>query len=124
MKAVVLHEYGAASKLLYQDFDDPVPGIGEVLVRVSATSLNPVDWMLRSGAIKDLIPIEFPYILGVDLAGIVLKVGESVTVVEAGDRVMALTSHTYAELCIVKATDVVKKYRGPGADDRCDAAVG
>lgn len=59
MKAVVLHEYGPASNLSYEDLEDPKPAAGEVLVQVSATSLNPADWMLRSGVIKNLIPIEF-----------------------------------------------------------------
>ncbi len=108
MKAVVLHEYGPASNLKYEDFPDPKPGAGEVLVRVSATSLNPVDWMLRAGAVRDIIPIEFPYILGCDLAGIVHEVGEGVTGFEPGDRVMAMTLHTYAELCTVKAAEMVK----------------
>jgi NADPH:quinone reductase-like Zn-dependent oxidoreductase len=108
MKAVVLHEYGPASNLTYEDVEDPKPAADEVLVRVFATSLNPADWMLRSGVIKDLIPIEFPYILGCDLAGIVREVGEGVTGFKPDDRVMAMTLHTYAELCTVKATALVK----------------
>jgi NADPH:quinone reductase-like Zn-dependent oxidoreductase len=108
MKAIVLHEYGPASNLKYEDAEDPKPTAGEVLVRVSATCLNPADWLLRSGVIKDLIPIEFPYILGCDLSGIVVEVGEGVTGFEPGDRVMAMTGHTYAELCIVKAAALVK----------------
>jgi len=108
MKAIVLHEYGPASNLTYEDVEDPKPAAGEVLVRVSATSLNPADWMLRSGVIKDLIPIEFPYILGCDLAGIVREVGEGVSSFKPGDRVMSMTLHTYAELCTVKATALVK----------------
>ena len=108
MKAVVLNEYGPASNLRYQSFPDPKPAAGELLVRVSATSLNPVDWMLRSGAVKHFIPIEFPYILGIDLAGVVVQLGEGVTGFEPGDRVMAMTSHTYAELCTVKARELVK----------------
>jgi len=108
MKAVVLHEFGPASNLKYEDFQYPKPGAGEVLVRVSATSLNPVDWMLRSGAVKDIIPIEFPFILGCDLAGIVREVGEGVTGFEPGDQVMAMTLHTYAEFCTVKAAELIK----------------
>jgi len=94
--------------ILVLPLEDPKPAEGEVLVRVSATSLNPADWMLRSGVIKDLIPIEFPYILGCDLAGIVREVGEGVTDFKLGDRVMAMTMHTYAELCTVKAAALVK----------------
>ncbi len=108
MKAIVLHEYGPASKLTCEDFEDPKPAEGSVLVRVSATSINPADWIVRSGAVRDLIPVEFPHILGCDLAGTVLEVGEGVTGFEPGDRVMAVALHTYAELCTVKATDLVK----------------
>jgi NADPH:quinone reductase-like Zn-dependent oxidoreductase len=108
MKAVVLHEYGPASTLTYEDFPDPKPAEGEVLVRISATSINPADWMVRSGEVADLIPVAFPYILGCDLAGTVVEVGEGVSSFKPGDRVMAMTRHTYAELCTVKANVLVK----------------
>ena len=108
MKAAVLHEYGPPSNLKYEDFADPTPGEGEVLVRVSAASINPVDYKMRSGAAKDRFPVEFPAILGRDVAGIVREIGEGVTTFAPGDRVMALAWHTYAELCIVKATELAK----------------
>jgi NADPH:quinone reductase-like Zn-dependent oxidoreductase len=108
MKAIVLHEYGPASLLTYEDVEDPKPAAGEVLVRVSATSINPADWLVRSGAVKDIIPVAFPHILGCDLAGTVLEGGEGVTGFEPGDRVMAMARHTYAERCTVKATHLVK----------------
>ncbi len=108
MKAIVLHEYGPASMLKYEDAEDPKPAAGEVLVRVYATSINPADWIVRSGAVRDFIPVVFPHILGCDLAGIVREVGEGVSGFEPGDRVMAMTRHTYAELCSVKVTNLVK----------------
>jgi len=108
MKAAVLHAYGPPSNLKYEDFDDPKPGEGEVLVRVSATSINPIDLKMRSGAAKDRFPVEFPGILGRDIAGVVREVGERVTTFAAGDRVMAVAAHTYAELCIVKASELAK----------------
>ncbi|MGO8947228.1 MAG: NADP-dependent oxidoreductase [Ktedonobacterales bacterium] len=108
MKAIVLHEYGPASLLTYEEVEDPKPATGEVLVRVAATSINPADWRVRSGAVKDFIPLAFPYIPGLDLAGTVVEAGEGVTGFEPGDRVMAVARHTYAELCTVKATDLVK----------------
>jgi NADPH:quinone reductase-like Zn-dependent oxidoreductase len=106
MKAVVLHEYGGPSKLKYEDFDDPKPGPGEVLIRVSAASINPVDWKMRSGAAKDRFPVEFPGILGRDLSGIVREVGEGVTTFAPGDKVFTFSKATYAELAIAKASDV------------------
>jgi NADPH:quinone reductase-like Zn-dependent oxidoreductase len=106
MKAVVLHEYGPPSKLVYEDFDDPVAGRGEVLVRVHAVSINPVDWKMRSGAAKERFPVTFPGILGRDVAGVVAGIGEGVEGVKVGDRVFALSWATYAEYCVVKATDL------------------
>ena len=75
--------------------EDPEPAAGEALVRVS-------------GAVKDLIPIEFPHIPGMGVAGLVHKAAESVAGFEPGERVMALAERTYAEFCVVKATDLVK----------------
>jgi NADPH:quinone reductase-like Zn-dependent oxidoreductase len=106
MKAAVLHEYGGPDNLKYEDFDDPKPGEDEVLVRLSATSVNPVDYKMRSGEAKERFPVEFPGIIGRDLAGIVRELGPNVTGFEPGDRVMALANHTYAELVVVKAAEL------------------
>ena len=105
MKAVVLHEYGGPEKLKWEEFADPVAGEGELLVRVAASSVNPVDYKMRSGAAKEQFPVEFPGVLGRDVSGIVRAVGPGVTGFEPGDKVMALASHTYAELVVVKAAD-------------------
>ena len=106
MKAAVLHEYGGPSKLKYEDFDDPKPGRGEVRVRVMATSVNPVDWKMRSGEAKERFPVEFPGILGRDVAGTVESLGEGVTGFAEGDKVFALAHKTYAELCVVPSADL------------------
>ena len=104
MKAVILHEYGDVSKLSYEtDEDLPEPGQGEVRVRIRATSINPVDYKIRSGAEKDRFPLELPEILGVDLAGEVDKVGPGVTDWQPGARVMAKANGTYAEYTVAKA---------------------
>lgn len=107
MKAVVLRAHGSAAELSYEEAPDPAPQSNEALVRVHATSINPVDWMLRSGAVRDLIPIEFPYILGVDMAGIVEAVGDEASGFAVGDRVMAIASGAYAELCVVGTEHLV-----------------
>jgi NADPH:quinone reductase-like Zn-dependent oxidoreductase len=112
MKAVVLHEYGPPSNLKCEDFADPKPGPGEVLVAVRAVSLNPVDWKMRSGAAKDHFPVSFPGILGRDVAGVVRELGDGVESFEAGDRVFALAWATYAELCVVKAEHLAKVPKG------------
>lgn len=108
MKAVVLHEYGPPSKLKYEDFPDPKPGPGEVLVAVRAASLNPIDWKMRAGAAKERFPVTFPAILGRDVAGIVRELGEGVKDFAIGDRVFGVAFGTYAELCVVKAAELAK----------------
>lgn len=103
MKAVVLEEFGDVDKLQIEDVDDPEVGTGEVLVRVRATSINPVDWKIRRGDSKGRNPVELPAILGRDLAGEVERVGPGVTGFNKGQRVMALAAGTYAELTTAKA---------------------
>jgi NADPH:quinone reductase-like Zn-dependent oxidoreductase len=105
---VVLHEYGPPSKLRYEDFPDPRPGPGEVLVSVKAVSINPVDWKMRSGAAKERFPVTFPGVLGRDVAGVVRELGEGVEGFAVGERVFALAQSTYAELCVVKASDLAR----------------
>jgi NADPH:quinone reductase-like Zn-dependent oxidoreductase len=106
MKAVVLHEYGGPDKLKYEDVPDPVANEGQVLVRMAATSVNPIDYKMRSGAAKDRFPVEFPAILGRDIAGIVRELGPGVTQFKPGDKVMGVGSRTYAELTVVEAKDL------------------
>jgi NADPH:quinone reductase-like Zn-dependent oxidoreductase len=107
MKAVVLHEYGGPDKLIYEDVADPVAGRGQVLVRVMASSVNPIDYKLRSGAMKEYQPLELPTILGRDISGIVREIGVGVSGFEPGDKVMALGDKAYAELAVVEASDLV-----------------
>lgn len=103
MKAVVLEEFGDPNKLQMENVDKPAVGPGEVRVRVRATSVNPVDWKIRSGATKGHIDVELPTILGRDLAGEVESIGEGVTGFSKGQRVMALANGTYAEMTTAKA---------------------
>jgi NADPH:quinone reductase-like Zn-dependent oxidoreductase len=106
MKAVVFHEYGGPDKLKYEDVPDPVAKEGQVLVRVAATSVNPIDYKMRSGAVKNFFPLELPAILGRDVSGIVRELGSGVSGFKPGDKVMALGSRTYAELTVVAAKDL------------------
>src|SRR6266853_1546405 len=108
MKAVVVHKYGGPEELKFEEFPDPVPSAGEVLVRIAATSINPFDIMRRSGAAKDAAPIKFPGVVGVDLSGTILKVGPGVSGFAVGDQVFAMADQTYAELCVVKASSLAK----------------
>jgi NADPH:quinone reductase-like Zn-dependent oxidoreductase len=99
MKAVVLHEYGGPEKLKFED-NVPEPQISgsTVLIAVAAASVNPLDWKIRSGARQKDFPLSFPAILGRDVSGVVRTVGANVKHFKAGDRVIALSWATYAEL--------------------------
>jgi NADPH:quinone reductase-like Zn-dependent oxidoreductase len=108
MKAVVLHQYGGPNELKLEDWQDPTPGDGEVLVRVSAASINPIDYKMRSGAMQQMFPVEFPAILGFDLSGTVRAVGAGVTTFVPGDKVFGRATQAYAELCVVKAAQLAK----------------
>lgn len=108
MKAVVVHEYGGPEVLKFEDFPDPVTGPGDVLVRVAATSVNPIDYKRRAGLTKDFYPLKFPGLIGVDLAGTVVKIGPGVEDFSVGDQVFAIADNTYAELCVVKAAMLAK----------------
>jgi NADPH:quinone reductase-like Zn-dependent oxidoreductase len=106
MKAVVLHEYGGPDKLIYEDVPDPAAGEGEVLVRVAASSVNPIDFKLRSGAMKAFWPLELPTILGRDISGIVRSLGDRAHGFKPGDKVMAVGNKAYAQLAVVAAKDL------------------
>jgi NADPH:quinone reductase-like Zn-dependent oxidoreductase len=120
MKAVVINEYGGPEVLNFADYPDPSPGPGEILVKVAAASINPIDLLQRAGATKDFFPVQFPGIIGWDVSGTVLKVGPGVDRFSTGDRVFAWAFHTYAELCVVKENLLTKV---PDGVDLVEAAA-
>jgi len=112
MKAIVVHQYGGPEVLKFEDYPDPVPGPGEVLVRVAATSVNPIDYKRRAGLTKDFYPMKFPGLIGVDVSGTVVKIGPGTEGFSVGDQVFAMADNTYAELCVVKAAALAKVPKG------------
>lgn len=112
MKAIVVHQYGGPEVLKFEDYPDPVPGSGEVLVRVAAASVNPIDYKRRAGLTKDFYPLQFPGLIGVDIAGTVFKLGPGADGFSVGDQVFAMADNTYAELCVVKAAVLAKVPKG------------
>jgi len=108
MKSIIVSQYGGPEVMKFGDSPDPSPGPGEVLVRVAATSVNPIDMKRRSGEAKGFAPISFPGIVGKDVAGTVVSCGPGVKALTSGDLVFGLTNQTYAELCVVKADDLAK----------------
>jgi NADPH2:quinone reductase len=101
MRALIVHEHGPIEKLTLGEFPDPKPGKGEVLVEVHAASVNFPDLLVIGGTYQNLPPR--PFVPGKDLAGVVAAVGEGVTRVKPGDRVMAQIEHgAYAERAVVR----------------------
>jgi NADPH:quinone reductase-like Zn-dependent oxidoreductase len=120
MKAIVLTAYGDVDKLEFRDVPEPEPGPNEIKVRMAGASINPIDWKLRSGAIKARMPLELPAILGRDVSGEVVQVGPGVTAFKVGARVMGLVNRGYAEF-VVAAIDAWAEI--PSKLDLIDAAA-
>ena len=120
MKAVLLRGYGDVSQLSYEDVPEPLAAAGEVLVKTIAVSINPIDWKLRRGDLKEMMPLEFPTILGRDLSGEVVALGEGVDGLKVGERVFGLVNRSYAEYVVCKPVDLA---RTPENLDGIDAAA-
>ncbi|MDA8157416.1 MAG: NADP-dependent oxidoreductase [Actinomycetota bacterium] len=124
MKAVRLHDYGGPEVLRYEDV--PVPSIkdDEVLVRVYAAAVNPVDWKVRKGLAKNWLHHQLPLIPGWDVAGIIEKKGANAMGLQAGDQVFGLLdlrqSGAYAQFVAAKASYFAKK---PATLDFINAAA-
>lgn len=91
MKALVATEYGPVDTLAIAELPKPVPGPGQVLVKVEAAALNPLDIVLVLGILREFMPVEHPFVPGLDAAGVVESVGEGVTDFAPGDKVVAFT---------------------------------
>jgi NADPH:quinone reductase-like Zn-dependent oxidoreductase len=121
MRAVRIYHYGGPDALKYEDdVSDPAIGSDTLLIRSVATSVNPIDWKIRSGARQKDFPLELPAILGKDVSGIVIAVGSGVRTVKPGDRVIAMADATYAEIVAVPAALVTHL---PDGVDPIDAAA-
>jgi NADPH:quinone reductase-like Zn-dependent oxidoreductase len=103
MKAVRIHAYGDVDQLRYEDVPTPEPGPDEVLVKVAATSVNPIDWKIRSGAVQHRMPLKLPVTLGRDVAGTVEQTGVNVRNLQPGQKVMGLVNGSYAEYLTARA---------------------
>ncbi|WP_411145448.1 NADP-dependent oxidoreductase [Streptomyces sp. x-80] len=105
MRAARYHEYGGMETLVIEEVPEPRPGPAEIRIRVSAAGVNPVDWKVRSGAVRDVFPLELPAIPGRDAVGVVDEIGDKVRGVSIGDRVFGLGGVTgaTAELAVLSA---------------------
>jgi NADPH:quinone reductase-like Zn-dependent oxidoreductase len=105
VKAVRLYDYGGPENLKYEEgVPEPTLGVDSVLVETWATSVNPIDWKIRSGARQKDFPLRLPAILGRDVSGVVRAVGRNIRTFKPGDRVLAFTEATYAELVAVEGS--------------------
>jgi NADPH:quinone reductase-like Zn-dependent oxidoreductase len=112
MKAVRIHQYGGPEVLKYEDAPKPQAGTGELLIRVHATSVNPVDWKIRAGYLQQMLAYKLPMIPGWDVSGVVEAAGTG-TRFRPGDEVYSRPDMsrdgTYAEYVVVKESEVALK---------------
>lgn len=124
MKAVRIHTHGGPETLVYEDAPRPTPLTGEVLIRVHAASVNPIDWKIRGGFGKELFNYQMPLILGWDVAGTIEAVGPEVYKFELGAPVYGYTNlrrdGAYAEFAIAKEGEITLK---PASLDFVQAAA-
>jgi NADPH:quinone reductase-like Zn-dependent oxidoreductase len=113
MKAIITEKYGDVDVLRQQEVDKPEAQENEILVKVHAFSINPVDWKIRRGDLKLLVGRKPPKILGGDYAGVVSEVGKQITNFQIGDEVFGLVNAfkggTYAEFVRVKKEEIAPK---------------
>jgi alcohol dehydrogenase len=111
LRAALLRRYGG--RVEYAEVPEPSPQPGELLVRVYAASINPVDWKTQQGQLKLIIPYPLPLVLGNDCSGVVEQVGAGVTAFKPGDEVYARVAKerigTYAEYALVSEADAATK---------------
>src|SRR5258708_30714837 len=113
MKAIRFHEYGGPEVVRCKDVDRPEPGPGEVLVRVHAAGVTPVDWHIRAGNMKAFRPYPLPFIPGWEFSGVVESAGPDAGGWKPGDEVYARpdAGHqgAYAEYIAVKGSEIAAK---------------
>src|SRR6266403_5584094 len=113
MKAIRIHNYGGPEVLKYEDAPRPKPQAGEVLIRVHAAGVNPIDWKVREGHMKDFWLHKFPLILGWDLSGVVEEIGAGVSRFKKGDEVYSVPDASrdgaYAEHVVVRESELALK---------------
>jgi len=124
MKAVSIYTYGGPEVLKYEDAPRPHPREGEVLVRVHAAGINPVDWKIREGHLKEMLHHTLPLILGWDVSGVVETLGPEVKRLKSGDEVFSRPDISrdgaYAEFIVIKESEVALK---PLSIDHIQAAA-
>ncbi len=113
MKAVRMHAYGGTDVLFHEDAPRPEPAADEVLVRVRAAGVNPVDWKIREGLGREWFGHRLPFVLGCDLAGVVESAGARVERFKPGDAVYGYVNlkrcGSYADFAVATEAEVALK---------------
>jgi NADPH:quinone reductase-like Zn-dependent oxidoreductase len=106
MRAVAIDGYGGRERLAVREIERPTPGSGQLLVRVQAASVNPLDWKIRRGELRFVMPQKFPWVPGYDAAGVVEEIGAEVDAFAPGDAVHAMLPKggACAEFAVVDAS--------------------
>lgn len=124
MKAVRIHEYGSPEVLRYEDAPRPTPGTAEVLVRIHAAGINPIDWKIRAGDVRGWLKYTLPMIPGWDFSGVIEEIGPNTIDWKAGDEVYARPDigrdGAYAEYIAVRASEIARR---PKSVDHVHAAA-
>jgi NADPH:quinone reductase-like Zn-dependent oxidoreductase len=124
MRAARFHDYGPPSVLVVESVQRPDPEAGEVLVRVHFAGVNPIDWKLRAGYLKQFMPVPLPAIPGLDVSGTVEAVGEGVSGFAVGDRVFGRGASTYAEFAVAPITTIAHMPDGVSFEQAAPLHVG
>ncbi len=124
MRAVRFHEYGGSDKLVVESLPRPKPKEGEVVVKVLYAGVNPVDWKIRAGYLKDFMPLALPFIPGIDFSGSIEEVGPEVSGFKAGDRVFGIATGAYSEFAVASASDIAPMPDGVADDVAATVPVG
>jgi NADPH:quinone reductase-like Zn-dependent oxidoreductase len=124
MHAIRFHEYGPPSVLVVDEVPRPEPGAGQVLIRVRAAGVNPIDWKLRAGYLQAYMPVTLPATPGLDVAGIVEQVGPDVTDFAQGDAVFGRGLSTYAEYAVATVATIARKPAGVTFEQAATLHVG
>ena len=109
MQAIRIHDFGGPEVLVLDQVPVPQPGAGQVLLRVAAAGVNPVDWKIRAGYLKAFMPIPLPHIPGLEAAGTVESVGPDVTRFKPGQAVFGPLAGAYAQYALAAAADLQVK---------------
>ncbi|HEY4036893.1 MAG TPA: NADP-dependent oxidoreductase [Ktedonobacteraceae bacterium] len=125
IQAVRIHQYGGSEELKLERIPRPEPQEGEVLIRVHAAGVNPVDWKIRAGWLKDFRSVQFPYIPGLDLAGVVEEIGPGVTAFQKGQAVFGQSPKgTYTEYTAAPVDKLALKPKTLNFDEAAAVPVG